>query len=56
MASVDGELEKQLMEAGNKLLAPPASVDEVLPLLDVSPNIFFFGFFSFLCGWHVYGS
>ncbi|RVW65285.1 hypothetical protein CK203_049576 [Vitis vinifera] len=35
MASTDGELEKQLMEAGNKLLVPPASVDELLPLLDV---------------------
>ncbi|RVW54183.1 hypothetical protein CK203_090544 [Vitis vinifera] len=34
MASTDGELEKQLMEAGNKLLVPPASVDELLPLLD----------------------
>lgn len=46
MASTDGELEKQLMEAGNKLLVPPASVDELLPLLDVSPNLFgFSGFF-----------
>lgn len=38
MASTDGELEKQLMEAGNKLLVPPASVDELLPLLDQVEN------------------
>lgn len=50
MASADGELEKQLMEAGNKLLPPPVSVDELLPLLDVSPNPFgLYGFFVW-CG------
>ncbi|CAL1387975.1 unnamed protein product [Linum trigynum] len=34
MASGDRELEQQLEEAGNKLLNPPSSVDELLPLLD----------------------
>ncbi|WCJ30381.1 hypothetical protein M5689_011945 [Euphorbia peplus] len=33
MAS-DKELEQQLMEAGNKLLDPPSSLDELLPLLN----------------------
>ena len=39
MSSTDKELEEQLMEAGNRLLQPPASVDELLPLLDVSCNL-----------------
>ncbi|CAI0415316.1 unnamed protein product [Linum tenue] len=34
MASADKELEQQLEDAGNKLLNPPSSVDELLPLLD----------------------
>ncbi|KAK4277237.1 hypothetical protein QN277_015259 [Acacia crassicarpa] len=34
MTSADNELEEQLLEAGNKLLDPPSSVDELLPLLD----------------------
>ncbi|KAJ7966255.1 Sister chromatid cohesion PDS5 B-B [Quillaja saponaria] len=34
MASSDKELEEQLLEAGNKLVDPPSSVDELLPLLD----------------------
>ncbi|XP_061346896.1 sister chromatid cohesion protein PDS5 homolog C-like isoform X2 [Gastrolobium bilobum] len=34
MASTDKELEEQLLEAGNKLVDPPSSVDELLPLLD----------------------
>ncbi|KAL0009557.1 hypothetical protein SO802_011059 [Lithocarpus litseifolius] len=34
MASADGELEEQLLQAGNKLVDPPASVDELLSLLD----------------------
>ncbi|XP_065849560.1 sister chromatid cohesion protein PDS5 homolog C-like [Euphorbia lathyris] len=34
MASFDEELEQQLIEAGNKLLAPLSSVDKLLPLLD----------------------
>lgn len=42
MASSDKELEQQLMEAGTKLVNPPSSVDELLPLLNVSPNFFFF--------------
>lgn len=41
MASSDKELEQQLMEAGTKLVNPPSSVDELLPLLNVSPNFFF---------------
>lgn len=46
MASSDKELEAQLTESGNKLVEPPSSVDELLPLLDVSPLIFRL-FFSF---------
>ena len=38
MASPDRELERQLMEAGNKLLVPPASVNKLLPLLDQVEN------------------
>lgn len=38
MASADKELEAQLTEAGNQLLEPPSSVEDLLPLLDVSPN------------------
>uniref|UniRef100_A0A5B7B5K5 Tudor domain-containing protein n=1 Tax=Davidia involucrata TaxID=16924 RepID=A0A5B7B5K5_DAVIN len=38
MASADRELEEQLMEAGNRLLQPPSSVDELLPLLDQVEN------------------
>ncbi|XP_054797872.1 sister chromatid cohesion protein PDS5 homolog C-like [Prosopis cineraria] len=34
MTSADKELEEQLLEAGNKLLDPPSSVNELLPLLD----------------------
>ncbi|KAK8654916.1 hypothetical protein V6N13_107512 [Hibiscus sabdariffa] len=34
MASSDKELELVLMEAGNKLLEPPSSVDELITLLD----------------------
>ncbi|CAJ1973647.1 unnamed protein product [Sphenostylis stenocarpa] len=34
MASTDKELEKQLLEAGNKLADPPSSVEELLSLLD----------------------
>ncbi|KAJ7958504.1 Sister chromatid cohesion protein PDS5-like B-B [Quillaja saponaria] len=34
MASSDKELEEKLFEAGNKLVDPPSSVDELLPLLD----------------------
>ncbi|KAK9280152.1 hypothetical protein L1049_013839 [Liquidambar formosana] len=38
MASSDPELEEQLIEAGNRLLQPPSSVDELLPLLDRVEN------------------
>uniref|UniRef100_A0A2P2LRE1 Uncharacterized protein n=1 Tax=Rhizophora mucronata TaxID=61149 RepID=A0A2P2LRE1_RHIMU len=34
MASTDKELEQQLLEAGKRLENPPASVEELLPLLD----------------------
>ncbi|XP_062019041.1 sister chromatid cohesion protein PDS5 homolog C isoform X1 [Rosa rugosa] len=34
MASTDNELEAQLLEAGNQLLEPPSTVDDLLPLLD----------------------
>ncbi|XP_043810675.1 altered inheritance of mitochondria protein 21 isoform X3 [Manihot esculenta] len=38
MASSDKELEQQLMEAGTKLVNPPSSVDELLPLLNQVEN------------------
>lgn len=41
MASSNVELEQQLMEAGNRLLEPPSSVDELLALLDVSSMFHF---------------
>lgn len=44
MASSDKELEQQLVEAGNKLKEPPPSVDELLPLLDVTSVSFSFHF------------
>ncbi|XP_022754454.1 biorientation of chromosomes in cell division protein 1-like 1 isoform X2 [Durio zibethinus] len=34
MAASDKELELLLMEAGNRLVEPPSSVDELIPLLD----------------------
>lgn len=40
MASVDKELEQQLLEAGNRLSLFPTQVDELLPLLDVRPSSF----------------
>ncbi|XP_057510138.1 sister chromatid cohesion protein PDS5 homolog C-like isoform X2 [Actinidia eriantha] len=39
MASASGELEKQLVEAGNSLLQPPSSVDELFSLLDKVENL-----------------
>ena len=44
MAASDKELELELMEAGNRLVEPPLSVDELIPLLDVIPNAFFYSF------------
>ncbi|KAG2700293.1 hypothetical protein I3760_07G224800 [Carya illinoinensis] len=38
MASSDTELEEQLLQAGNKLVDPPSSVDELLSLLDHVEN------------------
>ncbi|MED6216964.1 hypothetical protein PIB30_013179 [Stylosanthes scabra] len=38
MASAEKQLEEQLREAGNKLLDPPSSVDELLSLLDQVEN------------------
>ena len=40
MASSDGELEEQLLQAGNKLVDTPSSVDELLSILDVKALIF----------------
>ena len=44
MAASDRELEAQLLESGNQLVDPPESVDELLPLLDVSPNFLSWNF------------
>ncbi|KAE8056284.1 hypothetical protein FH972_013070 [Carpinus fangiana] len=38
MATSDTELEEQLLQAGNRLVDPPSSVDELLPLLDRVEN------------------
>ena len=38
MASFDRELKKQLKEAGNRLLNPPSSIDDLLTLLDKVEN------------------
>lgn len=46
-SSSDHEFEEQLFEAGNKLLDAPSSVEDLLPLLDVSFE-FPFTFFIFL--------
>lgn len=41
MSASDKELEEQLAEAGNKLLQPPSSLDELITLLDVSLFLIF---------------
>ena len=46
-SSSDKELEQQLLEAGNKLAEPSSSVDELLPVLDVSHFFWLFEIFSF---------
>jgi len=56
MASADKKLEKELLEAGNKLLNPPSSVDILLRLLRVNTLFFFishFAFFYFVSFMHV---
>lgn len=40
------ELEEQLKEAGNMLLSPPSSVEEVINLLDVIVPAFCFVLYS----------
>ena len=39
MTSFHSELEKQLKEAGNRLLNPPSSIDDLLTLLDEVENL-----------------
>ncbi|KAG6734089.1 hypothetical protein I3842_01G255900 [Carya illinoinensis] len=39
MTSFEGDLEEQLKEAGNKLINPPSSIDELLNLLDEVENL-----------------
>lgn len=50
MSDSDKNLENQILEAGEKLIDPPSSVDELLSLLDVSsltiPLYLFFLFSS----------
>ena len=36
MSDTEKEIENQILEAGEKLVDPPSSLDELLPLLDVS--------------------
>lgn len=36
MSDSEKEIENQILEAGEKLVDPPSSLDELLPLLDVS--------------------
>ncbi|RRT60435.1 hypothetical protein B296_00044985, partial [Ensete ventricosum] len=38
MASKEKDLEDRLREVGSRLASPPSAVDELLPLLDVSPS------------------
>lgn len=47
MASVDKELEEELVEAGEKLLDPPSSVNDLITVLIVSTLLFFFSFHFF---------
>jgi len=47
MASADKKLEKELLEAGNKLLNPPSSVDNLFRLLCVNIIFFFLSQFAF---------
>jgi hypothetical protein len=47
MASVDKELEEELLEAGNKLLDPPSNVKDLLDILIVSILCFIFCFLFF---------
>lgn len=55
MASVDKELEEELVEAGEKLLDPPSSVDDLITVLIVSTLLFFFLFlFVSLNSWDFY--
>ena len=39
MTSFHSDLEKQLKEAGNRLLNPPSSIDDLLTLLDEVENL-----------------
>ncbi|XP_041020647.1 uncharacterized protein LOC121262297 isoform X2 [Juglans microcarpa x Juglans regia] len=39
MTSFEGDLEEQLKEAGNELINPPSSIDELLNLLDKVENL-----------------
>lgn len=49
MSDSDKNLENQILEAGEKLIDPPSSVDELLSLLDVSSlTIPLYLFFYFL--------
>lgn len=48
MASIDKELEEELLGAGNKLLDPPSSVDNLLDILIVSTLLFFLSFDFFV--------
>lgn len=41
MAPFDKELEEQIAVAGNKLIEPPSSLEELLRLLDVSFFVYF---------------
>lgn len=39
MSDSDKELENQIIEAGEKLIDPPSSLDELLSFLDVSSHL-----------------
>lgn len=47
MSDSDKEVENQIIEAGEKLIDPPSSLDDLLSLLDVS---FLHLSFAFFCG------
>ena len=48
MASLDGKLEEQLLQAGNRLVELPSFVDQLLSLLDVKSPNFWFPFLNFV--------
>ena len=47
MASASNGFEAKLRDVGNRLLHPPSSADELLPLLEVNSH----ALYIHICGW-----